>query len=251
MTSTDDGSPCAAAGVRTGSGLTRCRRIRGELLCIGFVLFLSGWLAFPADASTKRQSFQEFIASLWPLAEERGVSRATFDRAFLGVSFDRKVVANANIQAEFARPIRDYIDSAVTPGRIERGRANARADETPPSPCPQRPSACTVPAFPASASPSRGPGNGILWAETGGRFQPQNAGERPEFGSQTATRLSNRAELRGFLPARKPRRFAGGIELMAIAAWHPFKTRRRVADLVRETICRSECQSRSRANRRR
>ena len=35
-----------------------------------------------------------------------------------------------------------------------------------------------------SASPSRGPGNGILWAETGGRFQPQNAGERPEFGSQ-------------------------------------------------------------------
>ena len=27
-----------------------------------------------------------------------------------------------------------------------------------------------------------------------------------------------------------------GIELMAIAAWHPFKTRRRVADLVRETI---------------
>ena len=38
-----------------------------------------------------------------------------------------------------------------------------------------------------------------------------------------------------------------GIELMAIAAWHPFKTRRRVADLVRETICRSECQSRSRA----
>ena len=53
---------------------------------------------------------------------------------------------------------------------------------------------------PASASPSRGPGNGILWAETGGRFRPQNAGERPEFGSQTATRLTNRPELRGFLP---------------------------------------------------
>ena len=27
-----------------------------------------------------------------------------------------------------------------------------------------------------------------------------------------------------------------GIELMAIAAWHPFKTRRCVADFVRETI---------------
>ena len=51
-------------------------------------------------------------------------------------------------------------------------------------------------------------GNGILRAETGGRFQAQNTGERPEFGSQTATRLANRRELRGFLPTRKPRRFA-------------------------------------------
>src|SRR5271166_6046839 len=61
---------------------------------------------------------------------------------------------------------------------------------------------------PASASPSRRPGNGILRAETGGRFWAQNAGERPEFGSQTATRLTNRPELRGFLTTRKPRRFA-------------------------------------------
>ena len=41
------------------------------------------------------------------------------------------------------------------------------------------------------------------------RFQAQNAGERSEFGSQTAIHLTNRPELRGFLPARKPRRFAG------------------------------------------
>ena len=61
----------------------------------------------------------------------------------------------------------------------------------------------------ASASPSRGPGNGILRAETGGRIQAQNAGERWEFGSQTATCLANRPKLRGFLPTRKPRRFAG------------------------------------------
>src|SRR5271166_3150493 len=36
-----------------------------------------------------------------------------------------------------------------------------------------------------------GPGNGILRAETGGRVQAQNAGERPEFGSQTALRPAN------------------------------------------------------------
>jgi membrane-bound lytic murein transglycosylase B len=95
-------------------------------LWICIVLLSSGFLAFSADASPKRQSFREFIASLWPLAEERGVSRSTFDRAFLGVSIDRKVVANANVQAEFARPIWDYIDRAVSPARIERGRAKAK-----------------------------------------------------------------------------------------------------------------------------
>ena len=46
-------------------------------------------------------------------------------------------------------------------------------------------------------SPSRGPGNGILRAETGGRFWAQNAGERSEIRSQTATRLANRPKLRG------------------------------------------------------
>ena len=44
----------------------------------------------------------------------------------------------------------------------------------------------------APASPSRGPGNGILRAETGGQIQARTAGERSEFGSQTATRLANR-----------------------------------------------------------
>ena len=61
----------------------------------------------------------------------------------------------------------------------------------------------------APAFPSRGPGNGILRAETGGRFQAQNAGERSEFGSQTATSLTNPPELRGFLSTRKPPQFVG------------------------------------------
>ena len=60
-----------------------------------------------------------------------------------------------------------------------------------------------------SASPSRGPGNGILRAETGGLFQAQNAGEQSEFGSQTTLRLTNPPELRGFLSTRKPPRFVG------------------------------------------
>ena len=103
------------------------------LLRIGFVLLVSGCLAFSAEASPKRQSsrdhsFREFVASLWPMAAERGVSRQTFDRAFLGVSFDQRVVADANKQAEFIRPIWDYIASAVSLARIERGRAKAETE---------------------------------------------------------------------------------------------------------------------------
>ena len=43
----------------------------------------------------------------------------------------------------------------------------------------------TRPSLPLCLGASLGPGNGILRAETGGGFQAQNAGERPEFCSQT------------------------------------------------------------------
>ena len=68
-----------------------------------------------------------YIASLWPLAEQRGVSRPTFDAAFAGVSFDPKVVAMTETQPEFVRPIWDYVASAVSADRVERGRAKAEA----------------------------------------------------------------------------------------------------------------------------
>jgi hypothetical protein len=42
-----------------------------------------------------------------------------------------------------------------------------------------------------------------------------------------------------------------GIELMTIATWHPFETRRRIADLARETISPTEFQTGSRAHRKR
>ena len=89
-------------------------------------------LAFSASAApggrpvhSHRDPFREFIAALWPLAEERGVSRRIFDVAFLGVTFDPKVVAMTEAQPEFVRPIWGYVASAVSADRIERGRAKA------------------------------------------------------------------------------------------------------------------------------
>ena len=84
----------------------------------------------PARKSARphQPTFREFIDALWPLAEARGVSRATFDNAFAGVSFDPKVVASAESQPEFVRPIWDYVTSAVSADRVGRGRDKARSE---------------------------------------------------------------------------------------------------------------------------
>ncbi|HLX99536.1 MAG TPA: lytic murein transglycosylase [Roseiarcus sp.] len=95
-------------------------------------------IAFSATAAANKGSnkgshphqagFREFIDALWPLAAERGVSRAIFDRAFAGVSFDSQVVAMAKSQPEFVRPISDYVASALSADRIARGRDRARSE---------------------------------------------------------------------------------------------------------------------------
>ena len=109
-----------------GAGLAP---LRAFIVAIG----LSG-LAFSTSAAAnkaaepRQPTFREFIDALWPLAEARGVSRATFDSAFAGVSFDPKVVASAQSQPEFVLPIWDYLASAVSAGRIARGHERARSE---------------------------------------------------------------------------------------------------------------------------
>ncbi|THD45812.1 MAG: lytic murein transglycosylase [Bradyrhizobium sp.] len=81
--------------------------------------------AAAAAAAKQAQAFHEFVETLRPLAEARGVSRATFDAAFAGVSFDPRIVAHTENQAEFVEPIWVYIANAVSRERVERGRAKA------------------------------------------------------------------------------------------------------------------------------
>ena len=79
----------------------------------------------PATADRPRD-FASFVASLWPDAQRRGVSRATFEAAFLGVTPDATVIEKTHRQAEFVKPIGDYLGSAVSPKRIETGRSMSR-----------------------------------------------------------------------------------------------------------------------------
>ena len=80
-----------------------------------------------AAPAFSQDRFQAFVQNLWPQAQARGISRAKFDLAFAGVTPDPEVIALTKKQAEFVRPISDYLEHAVSQARIEKGRTEARA----------------------------------------------------------------------------------------------------------------------------
>ncbi|MCO5091391.1 lytic murein transglycosylase [Bosea sp. (in: a-proteobacteria)] len=78
-----------------------------------------------ARATPASASFDVFLQRLWPLAQARGISRATFDLAFRGVTPDASIVALTKKQSEFSAPIWSYLENAVGGARIQRGREAA------------------------------------------------------------------------------------------------------------------------------
>jgi lytic murein transglycosylase len=106
-----------------------------ELIAALLAILLAAALAFhaaptraAAEAAPSEQAFRQFVADLWPAAEARGVSRATFEAAFADVTFDPKVVAHTRNQAEFVAPIWRYVAGAVNDARVQRGRAKAEEE---------------------------------------------------------------------------------------------------------------------------
>jgi membrane-bound lytic murein transglycosylase B len=75
-----------------------------------------------AQEKPPEADFHAFISSLWPEARARGVSPATFNQAFAGVTPDPKIVALSQKQSEFVRPIWEYLSSAAAPARIAKGQ---------------------------------------------------------------------------------------------------------------------------------
>ncbi|WP_181703029.1 lytic murein transglycosylase [Chthonobacter albigriseus] len=114
------------------------RRTLGSFLAAAGLAMLAGCISLsePLGLDTNRQvttparsdgpipaSFVQFVETLWPQAEARGVSRATFDAAFRGLGPDQGVLDAANRQAEFVKPIWQYLDGAASDKRIATGRA--------------------------------------------------------------------------------------------------------------------------------
>ncbi|MBV8851491.1 MAG: lytic murein transglycosylase [Methylobacteriaceae bacterium] len=103
--------------VRIAAQLRRARYT--ARLFVAALLLAAGTVSAAAD-------FEHFVQSLWPQAHARRVSRATFDAAFRGVTPDPDVIARTKKQAEFVKPIGDYLATAVSAKRIETGRTKAR-----------------------------------------------------------------------------------------------------------------------------
>ncbi|NBQ38719.1 MAG: lytic murein transglycosylase [Alphaproteobacteria bacterium] len=74
-----------------------------------------------AESATRAQPFRAFVDRLWPIAQARGVSRETFSSAFAGLTPDQDVIDLTKKQSEFVKPIWEYLASAVSANRLERG----------------------------------------------------------------------------------------------------------------------------------
>ena len=88
----------------------------------GVVLFAL-LVAWPAAA---QEPFANFVNGLWPDAQGKGVTRATFDLAMRGVTPDERVVAATKKQPEYGKPVGAYINALATRSRVGRGEQKAR-----------------------------------------------------------------------------------------------------------------------------
>ena len=82
--------------------------------------------ALTAPARAQEQNFAVFVNELWPDAQAKGVTRATFELAVRGVSPDPRVIAATRRQPEYGKPVGDYINAAASAGRIARGQAKEK-----------------------------------------------------------------------------------------------------------------------------
>ncbi len=67
--------------------------------------------------------FQAWLGAFRERALEQGISGLTLDRSLEGLTYDKDVIKRDRNQAEFSKPIWEYLDTAVSDRRIADGRA--------------------------------------------------------------------------------------------------------------------------------
>lgn len=76
-----------------------------------------------APAAAASPDFAGCVGGLKTLAEERGVPRPVAETALSGIAPDPAVVPATQSQAEFVKPVWEYVEASVTPERIATGQA--------------------------------------------------------------------------------------------------------------------------------
>ncbi len=66
--------------------------------------------------------FQAWLGAFQRRAVAQGITQQTLDHALAGLSYDQKVIKRDRNQAEFSKPIWEYLDAAVSDTRIADGR---------------------------------------------------------------------------------------------------------------------------------
>jgi lytic murein transglycosylase len=79
-----------------------------------------------AQEKSSDQTFAAFVAELWPDAQAKDITRASFDTAMRGVTPDPRVIAATKRQPEYGKPVGAYVNDIVSLGRIQRGGDKAR-----------------------------------------------------------------------------------------------------------------------------
>jgi membrane-bound lytic murein transglycosylase B len=85
------------------------------------VLVVALVCASAAAQSQTTGSFSSFLEGLWPDAARQGISRATFDTAFAGLTPDPGVIAATRRAPEYGKPFGAYVASLASPSRIAIG----------------------------------------------------------------------------------------------------------------------------------
>lgn len=78
-------------------------------------------LLLPASALAQ-DNFDTLRRELWPLAQSQGITRATFDLAFRGLTPDARVIAITKREPEYGKPVGDYIEAMASRTRIDNGQ---------------------------------------------------------------------------------------------------------------------------------
>ena len=97
---------------------------RRALILVVPCLIGSAALFFDGSAAhgQNEASFAVFLEALWPEAARKGITEATFDAAFGGLTPDPNVLAAMRREPEYGKPMGAYLAGLVSPARIGMGQ---------------------------------------------------------------------------------------------------------------------------------